>query len=247
MEPCNFVTLLLLRIACFSPLQQRLSYYNVSSMSDKKYETLLFDWDGCIAHSLPAWMKSFQCTFAEYGRSIELPEVLEKKLFINWKPVLEMGVSDLEEFTERMHKYIPLYVPFSELHPTVLDTLKALRLAPRKHAIVTSSRKPQIDAALKFHNLASHFDDMVTFEEVVKPKPDAEPVLKALTKVGGNIETTLIIGDSPADIGAGKAAGITTVLYYPESHEQFYPYEVMKELQPDYFIRHFSELLEIVK
>ena len=53
-----------------------------------------------------------------------------------------------------------------------------------------------------------------------------------------------MIGDSPADIIAGRAASIDTILYYPPINEIFYKWEVLKETQPTYVIRHWNEVYE---
>jgi phosphoglycolate phosphatase-like HAD superfamily hydrolase len=47
----------------------------------------------------------------------------------------------------------------------------------------------------------------VGFESVSRYKPHPEGVLLALSQLGANAEETVMVGDSPADIEAGKAAG----------------------------------------
>lgn len=215
-------------------------------MAESKFKTLLFDWDGCIAHSLPAWLLAYQQVLAKYGAKISDQEII-RTLFVDWKSVLSLGIPSVEDFSAKMLLQVNDQVPFVDLHPTVLETLKKLRQTPRQHAIVTSSRRPYIEIALNLHKIQHLFDDMITYEDVIKRKPDPEPVQKIMTRLGAKKETTLIIGDSSVDVAAGKAAGITTVLYYPQSHERFYLYEDVKALKSDFLIRHFSELLEVVE
>jgi len=49
-------------------------------------------------------------------------------------------------------------------------------------------------------------------------KPSPIPVHKALTKLGNKPGEAVIIGDGEADLGAGKAAGVATILFSPPGH-----------------------------
>jgi len=47
-------------------------------------------------------------------------------------------------------------------------------------------------------------------DDVARPKPEPDGVLRALEEFGADPEATLVIGDSPADILMGRAAGVRT-------------------------------------
>jgi HAD superfamily hydrolase (TIGR01509 family) len=47
-------------------------------------------------------------------------------------------------------------------------------------------------------------------DDVARPKPEPEGVLRALEGLGADPRATLVIGDSPADIEMGRAAGTRT-------------------------------------
>ena len=49
-------------------------------------------------------------------------------------------------------------------------------------------------------------------------KPSPIPVHKALTKLGNKPGEAVIVGDGEADLGAGKAAGVATILFSPPGH-----------------------------
>lgn len=48
-------------------------------------------------------------------------------------------------------------------------------------------------------------------EDVTKPKPDPEPVLKTLSALGFAADATLVVGDMPVDILMGRNAGTRTI------------------------------------
>ena len=52
---------------------------------------------------------------------------------------------------------------------------------------------------------------MITGEEVTEPKPHPEGIFTALKQLGATAENAIFVGDSDADIIAGRAAGLTTV------------------------------------
>ena len=55
------------------------------------------------------------------------------------------------------------------------------------------------------------FDVVVTGDDTVRHKPDPEPLLLALDQLGATAETAAYVGDSPFDIRAAKAAGMTAI------------------------------------
>lgn len=67
-------------------------------------------------------------------------------------------------------------------------------------------------------------------------------------ELNANTESTYMIGDSPADIQAANTIGITSILYYPKSHRQFYEYtrNEIEGLKASYVIATLSELVNLV-
>jgi len=55
------------------------------------------------------------------------------------------------------------------------------------------------------------FDAMVTYEDVTRLKPDPEPYLRAMAKLGAMPEQTLVFEDSTNGLNSAKAAGALAV------------------------------------
>lgn len=210
----------------------------------KTYQTILYDWDGSIANSLPEWLESYHKVFADFAISLEDQQIIDE-LFVSWEKIPDYGVTDMEIFGEKMAEHLAQIVPFAPLQTHAEVTVKNLRALGKKHAIVTSSGGKLIHTALHHNNLTEYFDIVINRDDVTQTKPHPEPLFKAMTHLAANPETTLMIGDSHADIGAGKAAGVTTVVYYPKENERFYSYEKIKSLNADHIIREFYELEQI--
>ncbi len=95
--------------------------------------------------------------------------------------------------------------------PHVLSTLKMLKESGKKLAVVTSRRRYSLDIILESTNTAQYFDILVTPEDTVKHKPDAEPALKAIELLDADKHHCVFTGDALFDICSGSSAGIDTV------------------------------------
>jgi pyrophosphatase PpaX len=81
------------------------------------------------------------------------------------------------------------------------------------------------------------FDVVIGCDDVVEPKPAAEPAILALTRLDHAAKHALMVGDSPHDIDCGKRAGTRTaaVLWGPFSRNSF------GAIQPDRWLEHPRE------
>ena len=73
------------------------------------------------------------------------------------------------------------------------------------------------------------FQSVITGDESPRPKPAPDGVLMAATQLGVSPADCIFVGDAPADIQAGKSAGMTTVWasWHPVYREQ------ITKLEPD--------------
>jgi pyrophosphatase PpaX len=113
-------------------------------------------------------------------------------------------------------------------------------LAERRHplAVVTSKATPIANQSLAFVGLDEYFPVVVGFDETSRHKPDPEPVLRALERLGVSADRAVFVGDSPHDVHAGNAAGVTTVaaLWGP------FDRETLAVAGPDHFIECLADL-----
>jgi pyrophosphatase PpaX len=97
--------------------------------------------------------------------------------------------------------------------PQVAQALSRLRSAGIKVAVVTSKRRMSVEMALdNFPDLRNVVDRFVTMEDTNEHKPHPEPLWRGLELLGGiPKEEAAYVGDSPFDVEAAKAAGVTSV------------------------------------
>jgi pyrophosphatase PpaX len=97
--------------------------------------------------------------------------------------------------------------------PGVAQALSRLRSAGIVVAVVTSKRRMSVEMALNnFPDLRDVVDRFVTLEDTKEHKPHPEPLLRGLELLGDVPKTeAAYVGDSPFDVQAAKAAGLTSV------------------------------------
>lgn len=128
----------------------------------------------------------------------------------------------------------------THLYPGVLTTLHAL--SALAFGIVTTKAQDQAETVLRDLQMTSFFQHIQGGVPGLRLKPAPDMVIAALTALRCLPQQALMVGDTAADILAGKAAGLTTcaVTY------GFGTPEELQASQPDYVIDTFSELVALV-
>lgn len=221
-------------------------YVRIENMMSKTYNYILFDWDGTLSNTLPAWFEAHRATLeTNYGISLSDEEIIEKML-VHPHGLQEFGI-DKQEYFDAIFKYARANFHSIELHNNVVETLEELRKRDKHIAIVTSQWKRFVKATVNLLNFNHLFDYIVANEDVTNLKPHPEPIQKALKWLHGTPDETIMIGDTDADINAAKNAGVTSVWFHPPENLVYYPHGHYEHLYPDFTIRSMTELLDIVK
>jgi pyrophosphatase PpaX len=208
-----------------------------------RFRIVLFDLDGTLIDSGPIILASMQhAVRTVLGREIpveELGTTIGGQGIVAQMTAIDADHADelldvYKEHNDGLHETLEA---FDEL----LELLPGLRAEGRKLGIVTAKRHRTVDLALaRFPVLASSFDVVVAHEDTERHKPDAEPVLLAVEKLGGSPEEAAYVGDSPFDIGAAKAAGAFAIAV---GWGGIHPDERLLAQEPDAFVRTPEELL----
>lgn len=129
----------------------------------------------------------------------------------------------------------------ASLFPDTLDVLEELKNRGLKLAAITTRSLRTSVRSLEITGIAKYFDIIISAEDVSFHKPHPEPLLKALDVLNVKPEEAIMVGDTRADIMAGKNAGTKTVAaLYGFGGKQ------LKQLQPDVAISKLNELLNLL-
>ena len=212
---------------------------------DPPIRTLLFDLDGTILDTIGLILASYAHVHErEFSHEPFDPEYYRSRIGIPLRGVFAERVGD---DAERVAELMDIYRAHNrEAHDgmvTAFDGVAAMLDAVRERgirsAIVTSKMRDAVERGLRLAGLLEHFEAMVTVDDVVHHKPHPEPVVRALSLLGAQPGETMFIGDAPADIGCGRAAGVRTgaVLWGPFRADELIP------LAPSRTFAHPSEIV----
>ena len=177
-----------------------------------QFDCFIFDFDGTLAHSEPAYREAFQHTIRLHT-GLEIDEA-EFRDFWNMTPqeVLrrystemldEMLVSFEEHYYANHHHHLIPYDGIAEL-------LESLRKRGAQIGVVSLKPRRAGELELDITGLRGMLNLTVWGDDVERVKPDPDGVLRAMSRLGADPRSTLVIGDSPADIMMGRAAGTRT-------------------------------------
>jgi pyrophosphatase PpaX len=182
-------------------------------MSDVRYPTVLFDLDGTLIDSGSMILASFRhATQTVLER--EIPDAELAALVGGMNIHEQMRTLDARHVDELVRVYRehnePLHADL-QAFPGVEDLLRELRHQGRKLGVVTSKRRRTVDLAFAVLPIERFFDAVVTSGDTERHKPNPDPVLLALERLGADPADSAFVGDSPFDVRAGKAAGVFSV------------------------------------
>jgi pyrophosphatase PpaX len=128
--------------------------------------------------------------------------------------------------------------------PGIEESLSRLRSAGIKVAVVTSKRQISVEMALKnFPDLRNVVDGFVTMEDTTEHKPYPEPLLRGLELLDDvPKEEAAYVGDSPFDVEAAKAAGLTSVAVSWGA----FPEDRLREGDPDHLVPDIESAVDVL-
>jgi pyrophosphatase PpaX len=211
-----------------------------------RFPVVLFDLDGTLIDSGPMIVSSMKhAARVVLGREVE--ERLLTAAIGGPGLVAQMRALDPERVDDLVRAYREHNEPLHdelEAFWEVVEVLPRLRSEGRRLGIVTAKRRSTVRLAFeRLPGLEQRFDVLVAAEDTERHKPDPEPILLALARLGARPEEAAYVGDSPFDIRAAKAAGVHAVaVAWGGIHEP----DRLRSEAPDAFVEHAEELLDVL-
>jgi len=212
-------------------------------------ELVIFDLDGTLIDSVPDIAVAVDAALAE----LDLAPVGEARvrdwvgngaarLMHRALTGAMQGEAAAELFERAMHAFNWHYSrrlwQDSHRYPGTRGLLEALRARGIPLACVTNKPERFTTPLLAETGLASYFDLVLAGDSLTAKKPDPLPLLTAMQRFDAAPGETLMVGDSAADVGAARAAGVGVVcLSYGYNHGSD-----VRELNPDRVFDSLGEL-----
>ena len=209
--------------------------------------TVVFDLDGTLADTSADLLAAANACFTRLGHGALLGPGDALTAFHGGRAMLRLGFSRLErpwteddisrEYPVLLEAYAAAIDTHTRMYPGAVAAVETLLRQGYKTAICTN--KPEALAVELVHRLGitDLFGALVGADTFAVRKPDPTPYRAAVTRAGGLVETSILIGDTETDRLTGSAAGVPVVLvtFGPEG-------EGVARLQPDALLRHFDDL-----
>jgi pyrophosphatase PpaX len=212
-------------------------------MAPMRFPVVLFDLDGTVIDTGSIILASMRHAAREVlGRDFADEELMATV----GGPGLEAQMRALDP--DRVDELVRVYRAHNEpLHDEIAffhgmdEVLLRLREEGRRLGIVTAKRRATVDLAFARVPLAHLFDTVVGGDETDLHKPDPEPLLLALERLGAQPDDAAYVGDSPFDVRAAKAGGLHAIaVTWGGIHAR----ERLEAEEPDAVVDSAGELLD---
>ncbi|WP_152654824.1 HAD family hydrolase [Oceanobacillus sp. CFH 90083] len=209
-------------------------------------KAIIFDFDGTLADTLPNCIFALQSVFQKYKSIDYLPQDVMNKFGPTEPEIIkkELPVHQHEEAIQHFFQiYEDNHLELVKSNESINQLLTYLKDRGFILGIVTGKSSRALHVSLKFLGIGKYFDIMLAGDDVTNPKPDPEGVHMILNKYKLRNDEAMFIGDSNADIEAGKAAKVVTVGVHWLDNVQsshFHP-------APDLFFNTTSKFMEYME
>jgi len=199
-------------------------------------KVLAFDCDGVMFDTRKANQAYYNDILHHFGRPPMTPDQFFFAQMHTVDESLESLFPDPDDLQaahalRRRTGYGP-YLQYMEIEPDLKPLLNKYR-SLLKFAVATN-RTDTMNRVLAINGLESYFDLVVTAQNVPRPKPYPDQLLRVMDFFQVSAEEVLFVGDSELDEKAAKSAGVRLVAFDNP------------KLAGDFHIRRLKELEDII-
>ena len=204
-------------------------------------KAIIFDYNGVLVDDLKVHEDAYLYAAKEFALPLSVETVsrhisyaIEKKRELYFGDISDKQWEDLLRIKTR--RYFEIAAKKNLVFPDVKAILTSLT---KKYllALLSNTTRENFNGVFPA-NLSNLFRETLFADEVEKPKPSPEPLLKILQKLGVSKEECCYVGDSLLDIQMSKSAGIS-IYSVATGHNTM---DELKEAGADHVVRSLSEL-----
>jgi len=203
-----------------------------SSLRPRRYDLIVFDWDGTLFDSTALIVRAIQAACRDLGAPVPSDEAAAHVIGLGLQDALQHAVPDLpvDLYPELGRRYRQHYFASHDqvtLFAGVPELLAGLRERNHWLAVATGKNRHGLNEALRISGLAGSFDATRTADET-RSKPHPQMLQELMREFGTDPERTLMIGDTTHDLQLAANAGTDAVAVTYGAH----PPEQLGDLRP---------------
>ncbi len=178
---------------------------------------IIFDMDGVLTDSMKYHIKSWNYAFNQFNifpsnedfallEGMSYKETIEH---ISKKYNVELNQNEKDKiYSIKKNKLSEIF--HFEIYPLIPEFIDFLKKQNLKLALVSGANKEFVNNILN-QFFKNDFEIIITGNDVNHGKPNPEPYLKAIDKLGCKIDTIIVIENAPLGIQSAKKAKLLTL------------------------------------
>lgn len=216
-------------------------------MNSKKYELIIFDWDGTIIDSQAHIISSMKNAVADEGLLVPDDEQVRHIIGLSLNTAIETLIPDIQSETvariaEHYRKhFFAEAAEYSELFNGVPEIIRDLHASGYYLAVATGKGRRGLDIALKKTGLQPYFHITRCADET-RSKPDPMMLDEILTDLELEANQAIMVGDTSYDIDMAGNINMDCVAVTYGMHDKKH----LENSHPTYFIDSISQLSQFV-
>jgi len=210
----------------------------------KRFDLIVFDWDGTLMDSTAAIARSIQLACADLGLPVPEDERARHVIGLGMDAALAYAVPTLKpeqmpQMLARCRVHFLAHERLPTLFPGVQDMLSALRQAGWMLAVATGKSRAGLDRSLVETGLAPFFAATRCADET-RAKPDPAMLFELVDNLRVEVRRTLMVGDTTHDLQMATDAGAEALAVSYGAH----PAAGLQRLNPLACLHSVTELHE---
>jgi len=208
----------------------------------KRYDLIVFDWDGTVMDSTAVIAGSIQAACRDLDLPVPDDDMARHVIGLGLMQALRHAVPSapeekLEELVARYRHHFLAQDSAIPLFEGAAETIAELHEAGYLLGVATGKNRNGLQRALESSGLMQYFHATRTADQTFS-KPHPAMLLELMDELAVSAERTLMIGDTTHDLQLAQNAGVDVVAVGHGAH----PAEQLRELNPLALVDDFIQL-----
>ena len=185
-------------------------------------KTVIFDLDGTLADTSGDLIEAANASFRRLGLGDLLdPEADKLTAFHGARAMLRLGFGRVDEnivekveleYPNLLRHYADNIHVHTHLYPGAREAVEALSFKGYRLGICTNKPVEMAEDLVTRLGLREEFHSLVGAGSLPVSKPDPAPYRLAVERAGGDLASSLIVGDTATDASTARAVGVPSIL-----------------------------------